>query len=110
MRSKAKRMCKVLERITYDELPKVRSEVEFGQQCDLLPWVERNVFCPASRAKVHCLTKIFLGDFSTYEVLPLPRFSTSAKTPPGTTNAKNLGPPRQKPTHGASYEAEEDSW
>lgn len=26
IRSKAKRICKVLERITYDELPKVRSE------------------------------------------------------------------------------------
>jgi len=41
--------------------------------------------------------KIFPGGFSTHEVFPLHRFSTSAKTPPGTKNAKHLVPTREKP-------------
>jgi len=54
--------------------------------------------------------KIFPGDFSTQEEIPLPSFSTSAKTPPGAKNAKQLVPPRQKPTNGASWEEKEDPW
>src|SRR6266571_3141584 len=50
------------------------------------------------RAKL-CIAspKIFPGGFSTHKVFPLPRFSTSAETPPGTKNAKHLFPSREKP-------------
>jgi uncharacterized BrkB/YihY/UPF0761 family membrane protein len=41
--------------------------------------------------------KIFPGGFSTHSVFLLPRFSMSAETPPGTKNAKQLVPAREKP-------------
>jgi hypothetical protein len=47
----------------------------------------------------HCIAspKIFPGGFSTYELLPLHPFATSAITPPGTKNAKYLVSTREKP-------------
>jgi hypothetical protein len=42
--------------------------------------------------------KFFPGGFSTHEVFPFPSFFTLAETPPGTKNAKQLFPTREKPT------------
>ncbi len=56
-----------------------------------------NSLCDPLPEEVHCLTKIFPGGFSTDEVLPLHRFSTSAETPPGTKNAQRLVLTREKP-------------
>src|SRR5438270_7149908 len=48
-------------------------------------------------SKCITLPKIFPNGFSTHEVFPLHGFSTSAKTPPGSKNAKQPGPPGEKP-------------
>src|SRR5258706_14004408 len=47
----------------------------------------------ATRRRTWCIasTKIFPDGFSTHEVFPLHRFSTSAKTHPGSKNAKQQG-------------------
>jgi hypothetical protein len=57
---------------------------------------KRAKLCIAS-PKAAVNPKIFPGGFSTHKVFPLPRFSTSAETHPGTKNAKHLFPTREKP-------------
>jgi hypothetical protein len=51
------------------------------------------------RSDTRCIAspRIFPDGFSTNEVFPLHRFSTSAETPPGTKNAKHLVPTLEMP-------------
>jgi hypothetical protein len=54
--------------------------------------------------EVHCLTKNLPRRFLDPRRISSPQLFHVSRNTPGTTNAKQLVPPRQKPTNGASWE------
>ena len=60
--------------------------------------------------EVHCLNKNLPRRFLDPRRISSPQLFHVSRNTPGTTNAKQLVPPRQKPTNGTSWEEEKDSW